>query len=83
MWKIHIFLKEPDSVKEVRLRFHILFFHDFQHHLGTQLKTVLEYQAICNDLIFSHTIGVFLKQFFLFVRHGSLEPFLVPEDQLH
>ena len=60
-----------------------LFFHDFQHHPGTQLKAVLENQAICNDLIFSHTIGVFLKQFFLFVCHGGTELFFVPEDQLH
>ena len=44
---------------------------------------VRENQAICNNLIFSHTIGVFLKQFFLFVRHGGTELFLVPEDQLH
>ena len=60
-----------------------LFFHDLQHHPGSQLKAILENQAVCNDLIFSHTIGVLLKQFFLFVRHSGFELFLVPEDQLH
>ncbi len=24
-----------------------LFFHNFQHHPGAQLKTVLEYQTVC------------------------------------
>ena len=50
---------------------------------GTQLKSVLEYQAICDNLIFPHTIGVLLKQFFLLIRHGCPELFFVPEDQLH
>ena len=60
-----------------------LFFHDLQHHPGTQLEAVLENQAVCNDLIFPHTIGVFLKQLFLLVRHGGFEFFFVPADQLH
>ena len=35
-----------------------LFFHDLQHHSGTQLKTVLEDQAICDCLIHAiHLIG--------------------------
>ncbi|SFJ67599.1 hypothetical protein SAMN02910435_02575, partial [Ruminococcaceae bacterium D5] len=38
-----------------------LFFHYFQHHPGTQLKAVLENQAVCDGLMLSHTIGVFLK----------------------
>ena len=59
-----------------------LFFHDFQHHPGTQLKAVLEYQAICDGLMLSYTIRVLLKQFFLFVRHGGFELFFVPADQL-
>ena len=68
------------SLLRVASNYLCLFFHDFQHHSGTQLKSVLEYEAICNDLIFSHTVGVFLKQFFLFVRHGGFELFFVPED---
>ena len=58
-------------------------FHDFQNHSGTQLEAVLEDQAICDNLIFPHTIGVFLKQLFLFVRHGGTELFFIPADQLH
>ena len=61
----------------------ILLFHDFQHHSGTQLKAILEYQAICDGLMLSYTIRVLLKQFFLLVRHGGLELFFVPTDQLH
>ena len=30
----------------------------------------------------SHTIGVFLKQLFLLVRHGGFELFFVPANQL-
>ena len=59
-----------------------LFFHDFQHHPGTQLKAVLEYQAIRDGLIFSHTVRIFLEQFFLIVSHGSSELFFIPTDQL-
>ncbi|MCR5256471.1 MAG: hypothetical protein K6D96_11205, partial [Acetatifactor sp.] len=61
----------------------LVILHDFQHHPGTRLKAVLEDQAICNDLIFQNTIGVFLKQFFLCVRYGGTELFFVPADQLH
>ena len=60
----------------------LLFFHDFQHRLGTQLKAVLKDQAICNGLIFSHTIYVFLKQLFLLICRGSFEFFFIPTDQL-
>lgn len=59
-----------------------LFFHDFQHHPGTQLKAILKDQAVCIGLMFPHTIGVFLKQFFLLVRHSGFKLFFVPADQL-
>ena len=39
-------------------------------------------QAICISLMLSHTIGVFLKQLFLLVRHGGFELFFVPANQL-
>ena len=58
-----------------------LFFHDFQHHSGTQLKAVLEYQALRNGLMFSDTIRVFLEQCFLFVRHSYSEFFFIPANQ--
>ena len=44
---------------------------------------VLKDQAIRDCLIFSNTIVVLLKPFFLFVRHGGTEFFFVPADQLH
>ncbi len=48
-----------------------LFFHDFQHHPGTQPKAVLEDQAIRDGLILPYTIDVLLEQFFLLVCQGS------------
>ena len=63
------------------LRFVQLFFHDFQHYSGTQLKAVLEQQALCYGLIFTDSICVSGEQFFLFVRHGGLELFFVPANQ--
>lgn len=59
------------------------FFHDFHHHSCSQLKAVLEYQAVGYGLELTDAIRVLLKQLYLFVCHGSLELFLVPEDQLH
>ena len=38
--------------------------------------------AVCIGLMFPHTIGVFLKQFFLLVRHSGFKLFFVPADQL-
>ena len=61
----------------------LLFFHDFQHHPGTQLEAILEYQAICDGSILSYAIRVLLKQFFLLIRHAGTEFFFVPADQLH
>ena len=58
-----------------------LFLHDFHHHSGTQLKAVLEDQAIRNGLMLSYTICVFLKQLFLFVRHRRSEFFFIPANQ--
>ena len=58
-----------------------LFFHDFQHHSGSQLKAVLEDQAIRDGLMLSHTIGVFLKQFFLLIRQSGFELFFVSTYQ--
>ena len=79
---IHIFKKEPDSVKGARLWFYVLIFHNLKHHPGTQPKAVLEDQTIRDGLILPYTIGVLLEQFFLLVRHGSFELFFIPADQL-
>ena len=64
------------------LEIDLVFLHDFQHHPGTQLEAILEYQAIRDGLILPYTIGVLLEQFFLLVRHGSFELFFIPADQL-
>ena len=37
---------------------------------------------LCYQTMFPHTIGVFLKQFFLLVRHSGFKLFFVPADQL-
>ena len=59
-----IFIKEPDSVNEVRLQFYILIFHNLNHHLCFQLKTAPEQQAVRNSLILTNTLHVLLKQLF-------------------
>ena len=68
---------DPDHLKGSPSLLRLLFFHYPQHHSRTQLKAVLEDQAVCNCLMLSHTICVFLKQFFLLVRHGSFELFFI------
>lgn len=37
--------------------------------------------VICNHLMFTHAICVFLKQFFLLIRHCSFELFFIPTNQ--
>ena len=72
---------DPDYLKENPSLLRLLFFHDFQHHSGTQLKAVLEDQAVCNCLMLSHTISIFLKQLLLLIRHGGSELFFISANQ--
>ena len=49
-----------------------LFFHDFQHHSGTQLKAILEQQALCHGLILTNSVRISRGQFFLLIEHRSM-----------
>ena len=49
---------------------------------NSTLVTILENQAICCHLVLTDGICVTGEQFFLLVRHGSLELFFVPANQL-
>ena len=64
------------------LRYVQLFFHDFNHHSGSQFEAIPEDQTVGYRLILSHTIRVLLKQLLLLIRHGGTELFFVSADQL-
>lgn len=73
-----MYLKEHKKALYIRL-----FFHDFQHHSGSQLEAILEDQAVGYRLELPDAIRILLKQLLLLIRHGGLEFFFVPADQLH
>ena len=54
------------------------FCHYFKCYSGTQFKAVLKYQTIRYCLKFPDAVCVFLKQRFLFIRHGDTEFFFIP-----
>ena len=45
------------------LEIDLVFLHDFQHHPGTQLEAILEYQTICDGLIEAAPLYAVLKIF--------------------
>ena len=73
---------DPDHLKGSPSLLRLLFYHYLQHHSRTQLKAVLDDQAVCNCLMCSPAICVFIKQFFWLVRHGSFEFFFITANQL-
>ena len=58
-----------------------LFSHDLNHNPGPQLKAILEQQAFCHGLMFTNSIRVTKKEFFLIIRHGSQKFFFIPDNQ--
>ena len=58
------------------------FFHDLQHYPGAQLKSILEYQAICCRLALTDSVRVAGEQFFFLVCHGGLALFFASAEQI-
>lgn len=62
--------------------FYSCFFHNLQHHLGSQTKAILKQQALCHILKLPQTVHVQGKQLLLYIGHSDSELLFVSANQL-